>query len=429
MKKVLICAYYWPPAGGPGVQRWLKFATYLRDYGIEPVVYVPENAAYPLMDANLLSEVPEDITVVKKPILEPAHILSRFAPRQARTMSSGIIPKPEKQSLLAKLLLYIRGNMFIPDARVLWVKPSVRFLRKYMKAHDITTVITTGPPHSVHLIGYELQKQGLSWIADFRDPWTTIGYHKELKLSAPSARKHIQMEKSVLRSADHIIVTSRTTGVEFKRLTDKPITVITNGYDYRPAVLPQRDEKFTVSHIGSLLSQRNPQILWEVLSDMVDEVPMFADCFELHLAGAVSQEVVDAISSHKLDAYCRLHGYLPHDKALELQLKSQVLLLIEINAPETRCIIPGKLFEYLVSGRPILAIGPEGSDFGPIVEETATGVFVNYSEKQKIRDVLAKWFHAYLHHELSVTPQHADKYSRKHLTGELAAVIRNVWES
>ncbi len=198
MKKVLIITYYWPPAGGPGVQRWLKFVKYLPDFDIEPIVYIPENPTYPLLDEKLVADVPQNVTILKNKIIEPYAWASVFSKKNTKKISSGIIPNQRKQSFVQKMMLWVRGNLFIPDARVLWVKPSVKYLSKYIQENNIDTVITTGPPHSLHLIGLQLkEKLNVKWIADFRDPWTTIGYHKALKLTEASAKKHKDMEKKV----------------------------------------------------------------------------------------------------------------------------------------------------------------------------------------------------------------------------------------
>ena len=192
MKKVLIITYYWKPAGGPGVQRWLKFAKYLRDFGIEPIIYTPENPTYPLIDEAIADDLPADLQVIKQPIWEPYGLASLFSKKKTQKISAGIIPR-KKVSVLEKLMLWIRGNLFIPDARKFWVKPSVKYLATYIRKQDIETIITTSPPHSVHLIGYQLKKQlpHLQWISDFRDPWTTIGYYKDLRLTRwADARQH-----------------------------------------------------------------------------------------------------------------------------------------------------------------------------------------------------------------------------------------------
>ncbi|MBQ4821913.1 glycosyltransferase family 4 protein [Aquimarina sp. MMG016] len=425
MKKILIITYYWPPAGGPGVQRWLKFVKYFRDFDVEPIVYIPENPTYPLEDASLLSEVPEGIKIISYPIFEPYRFAQLFSRKETKTISKGIIAGKEKQSLIQRFLLYIRGNFFIPDARKFWVKPSVKFLKSYIKENDIRTIITTGPPHSVHLIGEELKSQlSVSWVADFRDPWTTIGYHDQLKLSKKSIKKHKTLEKEVLNKADHIVVTSFTTQKEFQEITDKQISVITNGYDQEEVAEVDLDAKFTVSHIGSLLSGRNPKNLWKALYDLTNENNAFAEAFQLQLVGAVSDDVLASIKASGLEAFLELKGYVSHTRAIEIQRSSQVLLLIEIDTEETRCIIPGKLFEYMVSKRPILAIGPKGADISRLIIETNSGNFFEYREYEDIKMKLLQYFEKYKEGKLKSEVTGIEKYSRRELTRELAKVLK-----
>ncbi|MGX7668592.1 glycosyltransferase family 4 protein [Flavobacterium pedocola] len=425
MKKVLIITYYWPPAGGPGVQRWLKFVKYLPDFDIEPIVYIPENPTYPLVDEKLLSEVPSKVTILKNKIVEPYAWASVFSKKSTKKISSGIIPNQKKQSLVQKMMLWVRGNLFIPDARVLWVKPSVNYLSKYIKENGIDTVITTGPPHSLHLIGLQLKENlNIKWIADFRDPWTTIGYHKALKLTLSSANQHKALERKVMNAADFLLVTSPTTKKEFESITTKPIHVITNGYDVENVGRPALDEKFTLAHIGSFLSERNPRILWEALQELVEENPEFQKYFELKLIGATSQEVLDTITEFKLNGFVNNLGYVSHQEAVEHQRKSQVLLLIEIDSEDTKSIIPGKLFEYMVSERPILAIGPKDADFSVILQQTNTGTFALYTEKEKVKATILNYFNLYLQQNLKVYPVGLQQYSRKSLTKELANLLK-----
>ena len=379
--KLLIITYYWPPAGGPGVQRWLKFVKYLPEYNIQPIVYVPENPTYPIVDGGLIQEVSDKAIVLKNTIFEPYQLASIFSKKETKGISSGIIPNKKKQSFLEKVMLWVRGNLFIPDARVFWVKPSVAYLEKYIRENEIDTIITSGPPHSLHLIGLELkQKMNLKWLADFRDPWTTIGYHKSLRLSQYAAKKHKQLERQVLNTADTIIVTSKTTKAEFQALTTKPIEVITNGFDVEKVDKQSLDTKFSLAHIGSFLSERNPKIVWESLVELCTEIPDFKSHLEIKLIGAISQEVLETIEYFGLNSFLNNLGYVSHAEAVAHQRKSQVLLLIEINSEETKSILPGKLFEYMVSERPILAIGPKDSDFAEIITNTNTGVFFEYSE-------------------------------------------------
>lgn len=423
-KKLLIITYYWPPAGGPGVQRWLKFVKYLPDFNVQPIVYIPENPTYPIIDNGLQSEVSEKAIILKKKIVEPYSFASFFGKNKTKKISSGIIPNQKKQSFVEKTLLWVRGNIFIPDARFLWVKPSVKYLKKYIEENQIDTIVTSGPPHSLHLIGLQLKKElNVKWFADFRDPWTTIGYHKALKLSSSAEKKHKALEKEVLTTADTIIVTSKTTKTEFQAITSQPIEVITNGYDVEKVTKQPLDEKFTLAHIGSFLSERNPRILWKALKELIKENPDFRRDFQLKLIGAISQEVLNTISEFRLNDYVLNLGYVSHQEAVEHQRKSQVLLLIEINSNDTKSIIPGKLFEYMVSERPILAIGPEGSDFAEIITSTNTGVFFLYDELEPLKALLLKYYNLYREQNLKVHAVGLQQYSRKSLTEKLAKLI------
>ncbi len=408
------------------MQRWLKFVKYLPDFGIEPHVYIPENPTYPLLDEKLVEDVSEKAIIVKRRIFEPYRVASLFSKKKAKKISSGIIPNQKKQSVIEKVLLWIRGNLFIPDARVFWVKPSVQFLKNYLLEHQIETLITTGPPHSLHLIGLQLKKEiSINWIADFRDPWTTIGYHKELKLSAWAARKHQILEQKVLQGCDCIIVTSETTKKEFETITHRPIEVITNGYDVERINKKPLDSKFSLAHIGSFLSERNPEILWQSLSELIVDNQDFASNFELKLIGAVSYEVLESISKYHLTKFINNRGYVSHEEALQEQRCSQVLLLIEIDSTETKCIIPGKLFEYMVSERPILAIGPTETDFEKILKATNTGTFFNYREKEALKNQILSYYNLYLDHNLKTFPVGLQQYSRKSLTEKLSKVLNS----
>ncbi|WP_298503374.1 glycosyltransferase family 4 protein [uncultured Maribacter sp.] len=420
MKKVLIIAYYWPPAGGPGVQRWLKFITYLRDFNVEPILYIPKNPHYPIQDTSLLKEVPEGITIYRQSIFEPYALASMLSSKKTKRISSGLI-RTKKQSVVEKMFLWIRGNLFIPDARKFWVKPSIKFLEGVLEKENIKTIITTGPPHSVHLIGLGLKKKlDISWVSDFRDPWTSIGYHKKLKLTTGSKRKHKQLEREVLNAADKIIVTSATTKEEFGLITKQPIEVITNGYDTSISNAEDLDKDFTLAHIGSLLTGRDPSGLWQSLSELVEENEQFKIHFKLQLVGVVSDDVLKNITKHGLIPNTEIVGYLTHEKAVSFQRKSQILLLIEIDSDETKGIIPGKLFEYMAAGRPILGIGPKNWEVAQLIEETNTGKAFLYSNKEALKGAILKWFNLYLERNLKNTSESIEKYSRKALTEQLA---------
>ncbi|RZL43119.1 MAG: glycosyl transferase family 1, partial [Pedobacter sp.] len=248
--------------------------------------------------------------------------------------------------------------------------------------------------------------------------------HNELKLTKNSAAKHKLLESKVLNSCDTVIVTSQTTKKEFQALTNKPIEVITNGYDVEKVEKVVLDQKFTVAHIGSFLSQRNPRILWKCLKEIIKENPSFKNDFELKLIGAISPEVLQTIAEFRLDAYVNNLGYVSHKEAIYHQKASQVLLLIEIDSEETKSIIPGKLFEYMVSERPILAMGPEDSDFESIIKSTNTGVFHQYDQYDELKQSILDFYTQYKSNALKVHAVGLQQYSRKNLTKQLADLIK-----
>jgi len=423
MKRVLIITYYWPPAGGPGVQRWLKFVSYFREFGIEPVVYIPENPHYPIVDEQILEEVPEGIQILKQPIKEPYRFAKLFSRSKTRQLSSGIITE-KKPSKVEQLMLWVRGNLFIPDARIGWVKPSVKYLSNYLEEHPVDVIISTGPPHSLHLIGMKLKKSvDIPWIADFRDPWTQIHYHQNLKLSLSSEKKHKQMEQEVLNKADRVVVTSEGTRRSFESLTDAPIDVITNGFEEQDVSEKELDEQFSLVHVGSLLTKRNPKFLWEVIAEICSENLSFSEDIQIKLAGSVSEDVVRTLKELGINDRCNLIGYISYKEAIQLQHSAQVLLLIEMNTKETSMIIPGKLFEYLSSNRPILAIGPDGSDIESIITETQTGQFFNYSDKERLKEKLLSYYSDFKNGALKIEPKGITKYSRRELTRYMSKTI------
>jgi glycosyltransferase involved in cell wall biosynthesis len=276
----------------------------------------------------------------------------------------------------------------------------------------------------LHLIGEQLKrKSDINWIADFRDPWTTIGYHKKLKLMPMAKNKHKALEFKVLNAADNIVVTSNNTKLNFETLTNQPIDVITNGYDNESVGEVNLDEKFSISHIGSLLSDRNPGVLWNVLEEIINEDKIFASLFKLNFIGAVSEDILRSLETHNLSQYVSLKGYVSHVEAIKYQKQSQVLLLIEIDSEDTKCIIPGKLFEYMAANRPILAIGPKGSDVSDILRTTNTGNYFLYTDHDLIKEAILDMFQTFRTGSLKSSAIGLEQYSRRTLTSKLAELI------
>lgn len=423
MEKVLLVLYYWPPAGGPGVQRWLKFVTYLKDHQLEPHIYIPSNPHYPIRDESLLVEVPEQLTIIRQPINEPYKWASLLSKEKTKQMSSGMVGG-RNRGVMANLLLAIRGNMFVPDSRKNWINPSVQFLSQYLEEHQIKKIITTGPPHSLHLIGMQLKKKlGIKWVADFRDPWTNIHYHKKLLLFPWVRRKHIRLESEVLQFADSLIVTSPSTAKEFGTKTNTPIHLITNGYDNEILDSVDLDTQFSLTHIGSLLSERNPEVLWKVLAEISNEEPSFLKDLRIRFVGVVDPKILNSITLYGLDAQIENLGYCTHQEALNQQASSQILLLIESSREAVRGIIPGKFFEYATSNRPILAIGPKNWDISEYIQNTNTGVCFSYNQEKAIKEYIVSCYEQFKMRSLGVKPQHIEKYHRKNLTADLAELL------
>ena len=423
-KHVLIILYYWPPAGGPGVQRWLKFTKYFREFGITPTVFAPKNPHYPLQDQSLGLEIPNHVKVIKSPITEPYKSSSVISKESTQSLSKGIIKEKNKQPFFQKLLLFIRGNFFIPDSRKFWIRPSVKKISKLLKSNHYDAVITTGPPHSLHRIGYFLKVKHpeLKWIADFRDPWTTIGYHHQLKLTKASQEKHLKMEKEVLTTADHVVVTSPTTQDEFKSKTKTPVSVITNGYD-DVDIEVHLDEQFSISHVGTLMNERNPELLWKAISELLDEEEHLKMHLELQFVGQVGQDIIDSLNAKNLMKHSTFTGYLPHKEAQVIMHKSQLLLLIEKNMDLTKSIIPGKLFEYFQAERPIIAIGPNQWDVSELINAQNVGKTFQYNEFDNIKDYIRTCYYDFLNGRLNFEKSNHKQFHRRTLTKEYSKII------
>ena len=425
MKKVLIITYYWPPAGGSGVQRWLKFVKYFRDFGIEPVIYTVKNPNYPIEDESLLKEIPKNLEILKQPIWEPNNLLSILGKK--KTESAGFLNS--NPSLIGKLVQYIRANYFIPDARKFWVQPSVKYLKKYLKENKIDVVITTGPPHSMHLIGLNLKKQlGIKWIADFRDPWTEIDYFHQLPLTKKAIKKHYFLEKEVLENADAVLVVGNTMKGNYMKFNKKTY-VVTNGFDSEILdVKTELDSKFTLTHIGLMNSDRNPKMLWEVLAEIMNENHTFANDFELKLIGKVDTSVINDISNFNLDKNVTIINYVSHNKVIEFQKRAQVLLLIVNNVPSANQIITGKIFEYLMVKRPILAIAPKNGDLAEIIQKTTSGFVIDFEERDLLKKTILNLYSKFKQQKLTVDSKNIGQFHRKELTKKVTEIINSITE-
>jgi hypothetical protein len=430
MPKALIITYYWPPSGGSAVLRWLKFAKYLKEYGWEPVIYTPKNPEPQEFDTSLLQDIPDNLEVIKKKIREPYRIYKWLTGRSKdERLGVALISEKYKGGLLSKFSLWIRSNLFIPDPRIFWVKPSIRLLAKYLCKHSVDVVITTGPPHSMHLIGMGLKKKtGVKWVADFRDPWTNIDFYQELMLTRWADKCHRKLEQEVLQTTDRIIAVSPSMSNEFKAMGAKNVFTITNGYDGEIASPPIKEDPhhFTLLHLGSLPRSRNPVILWEVLSDLAGEDPSFAKKLRLELAGKVDIVVQQSIQDSGLQNYVIHFNYIPHSGIMEAMAHAQVLLLVINNTSNAKGILTNKFFEYLSARRPILAIGPEEGDAATILDTTGAGKIFGFEDRINLKKHLLQLFALYSQGKLQVNSSDFEKYSRRNLAAQLAEILNTL---
>lgn len=424
-KRALIITYYWPPSGGSGVQRTLYFVKYLRQYGWEPIVYTVENGEFPVIDETLLKEIPNDIEVLKTPIWEPYQLYKKFTgQKKEQRLKPAIVTEKQNRQAAHKISTWIRGNFFIPDARKFWISPSIKFLKDYLSSNPVDLIFSSSPPQSVHLIALALKKSlQIPWVADFRDPWTKISYYDDLMLTRWADRKHKQLEKEVMQTADCMVTVSDSCKVDFQSIEDRDIQVITNGYEDSfplPDIIPDK-KYFTLSYTGTLSRDRNPEVIWQGLKELVDKNPTLKAKVRLRFIGHVDQSIFDSLDQLGLTDNYEKIGYVPHAKVFDYLMSSDVLLLIGI--PHDKGVLTGKLFEYLYTQKPILSIGPKGGDIEKILDQSQAGSCVDFEEKRLFQQVFLNLFDNTTHTSTSKNPSNISAFSRKNLTRQLATLF------
>lgn len=374
-KKILILTYYWPPSGGTGVQRWLHFTRYLKELGWDPIIFTPSNPEAPVQDPNLLAQIPEGVEVLKIPIWEPTQIYMKLSGNKGKKLQAGFLQENKKKpGIFQRLALYVRANFFIPDAKKTWIKPASRFLVNYLQQNEVAAIISTGPPHTMHLIARNVKRvTNLPWLADFRDPWTQIDWFDQLPLNKRGLAKHRSLEQSVLKEADRLVIVSKDWQTELEKLSGRKVELVTNGFapeDFSN-FKHRQDDYFTILHTGSINKDRNPRKLWKSLGQFVQDNPPFAQKLKIRLIGALDSSVIDDLESANLMRFTHLENFVAHQRVIE-ELSACSLLLLPINnVPNQMGIIPGKVFEYLASEQPILAIGPTKGDTANILRQQA----------------------------------------------------------
>ena len=417
-KKVLIITYYWPPTGGAGVQRWLKFSKYFRQFNWEPIIYTPSNPDFPINDETLLKDVLPNLEILKTQINEPYDVYRKImGKKKTDTVNQGFLSESKENKVLQKMMIWVRGNFFIPDARKFWIKPSVSYLSDYLKKHKIDAIISTGPPHSMHLIALGLKQQfNIPWIADFRDPWTQIDFYNQLQLTKWADRTHKNLEKSVLKSANKVVTVSGHWAEDLKLLCDRNIDVITNGFDADDFTSTEDTNLmpgFLFHHIGALNKDRNPHTLWKVLGDLCKENNAFKRDLKLKFTGKTDAAVFESLKEHGIFENAEKTDYMAHSEVVKLLLKSPVLLLPLNDTPNILGIVPGKLFEYLAAKRPIFAIGNVEGDTAKIIADAHAGTMVGFKDEEHTKKHVLELYEQFNKQTLQIDSTSIEKYSRR----------------
>lgn len=431
MKKILFLSYYWPPSGGPGVQRALKFNKYFSNFDIQStVVTVDENkASYPLIDHSLSEEVSDDLKLIRTNSFEPLSFYKRLNKKQEIPYSGFV--NMDKNTFFQKISRFIRGNFFIPDARVGWVNYATKAALKEIESQDLKVIVSTSPPHSTQLIGLKLKaKTGLPWIADLRDPWTDIFFYKDFYHLPYAKRLDKKYEREVLEKADQIVVTSQATKdlylTKSTKLKADKVHVIPNGYDELDfeKTLSYSEKEFVITYSGTIADQYQIDELILAISRLRkkhSEIPM-----KFRFVGKVSDGIRKKLVQYGLDDICEFVGYVSHAESIDYLLKTTILLIVIPKIKNNEGIVPGKIFEYLASRKPIICIGPENCNVSEYITECEAGKTFDYQNanvEAYLKELILQWEN---NSNLNLKTETFKKYSRRELTQEFAEIIKSL---
>ena len=431
MKKVLIFTYYWPPAGGPGVQRFLKFSKYLGEFGIEPIIVTVNDGAYPYLDESLIKDIPKDLKVYKTNTYEPFRLYNLIRGKKGKFSSVGMIGVRDSSSIFHKFSKFIRANFFIPDARKGWKKYAVKKAVEIISKEKIDAIITTGPPHSTHLIGLQLkQTLNTSWIADMRDPWPNILNIKDLPRTIIAKKQDERLKDKVLKSADYITTVSH--GLKNHIIVkNENIQVIHNGYDEEDIFKgePGKSENFFLSYIGNFKPDQNVPVLWQTLKSLSEELPGFKEFFKLNFTGILENTILQDIRSFGLGNMVLVEEFVPHIEATKKMHLSSMLLFVIPQSDNNKLITTGKLFEYMASRTPMLSIGPVAGDAAKLINEAGRDKMVDYYDKDAIKNLILKYYQKWLDDDKSLCkfPEgDLRELTRKKQTEKLSKIIFSI---
>lgn len=426
--KVLIIAYYWPPSGGSGVQRWLKFVKYLPQFGVTPYVFTPENPSFDIRDESLLKDVPSEAEVIHFPIWEPYGIGRKIS---GQSVSNTPTSNNSGAGFVKGVMTWLRGNLLFPDPRIFWVRPSVQFLDSFLRDNQIELVITTGPPHSVHLIGQRLKKKNptLKWIADFRDPWSEWGMLLSFKLTSWAKRIHQRMERSVLTAADRVITITPFYVNQLNRLSGRSIDLITNGFDesdFKELKL-ESTKKFVIRHIGVVNPACDPRPFMRAVKSLADRDSEFKNKIEVVFTGQVNLDFHDFVKADStLSEITVFQSSVPHQEIVKLLGQSSLLLLVLTGYKDGEGFLPGKLFEYIATGLPIISTGPVPSDASQVLDELGYDRMLSGVNSSEVEMLLLNHFKMWRKGTLEIKKTEVNAFSRKQLTFKLVELLKSL---
>tara|TARA_S200000501_G_scaffold339840_1_gene347838 strand:+ start:34394 stop:35695 length:1302 start_codon:yes stop_codon:yes gene_type:complete len=431
LKKVLIITYYWPPSGGPGVQRFLKFCKYFHDFNWDPIVLTVKNGNFPNIDISLEKDVSPKLKIIKTKTIEPFLIYNKLIGTPGGSIPITLSGEKDK-GILKKLSLFLRANLFIPDARIGWKNFAIHAAKKIISKNDIKTIITTGPPQSTHLIGLSLKKKyKIPWVADFRDPWTNVYYNKYLPRTLKSIKKDKMLENKVLNACDAVTVVSEGLSDEFFNRS-KHIEVIHNGYDYKDIYKANNicTSRFSLEYVGNLKSNQNIKELWEAIEELLNDYHEIKNKFTLSFTGNVNSQIIELIKDFKLLNSClNVNNYVTHEEAIDRMMNTNLLLFIIPKTENNNLIITGKIFEYMATRTPILSVGPKTGEASNILDTIGRDPMIAYDDKETIKKQIKKYFSGWLKlngKKIFHSKSNLKKFSRKKLTQKYSFLLNEV---
>ena len=434
MKKVLILTYYWPPSGGPGVQRVLKFAKYLPEFGWQPIILTVKNGEYPALDHTLKKDIPKECIVYKVKSLDPTGIYKRFVGMKKEDKIPVAALAAENDNLGKRIAHWVRLNLFIPDAKVGLISPFVKKAKEIIKEHHIDVILASSPPHSLQIAANRLSKKHhLPWVCDLRDPWTDIYHYDNIKRFILSDKFNHSLEHKVITNADKLITVSPYFTRRFNHKANRDDAVfIPNGFDRDDLdnrnAERKHDETFQISYVGNMSPNQNVEVFWQVIKDLSDKDALFKERFKLCLVGDIQEKVKQSISETGIDQYVSYLGYLPHNEAFGFIKNSDALLFIVGRSKHNKGVLTGKIFEYFSTKNPILSIGPTDGDAAKIISDVNKISMRDYDDYDGLYHNLSTLFTAWKDKTIDNYRSSEDtmKYSRKALTGELVTVLNGL---